>query len=216
MSEPIDLVVFDLGGVLVRIVRSWGEAHARAGLAPHPIAEDATFLARRASLLDALSVSRIAPAEYYAGVAEASSGVYTPDDIQRIHLAWHWAEYPGVDAAVEAIEAAGVLTGALSNTSAPHWPDLRGPDACYPTVARLRHAVASHLAGILKPDAMIYRAFQEASGVPAARLLFFDDLLENVEAARALGWRAERIDPTGDTAGQILAALHRHGVLTAC
>lgn len=32
MSEPVDLVVFDLGGVLVRIVRSWGKAHARAGV----------------------------------------------------------------------------------------------------------------------------------------------------------------------------------------
>ncbi|MBM4411216.1 MAG: HAD-IA family hydrolase [Chloroflexi bacterium] len=213
MSEPIDLVVFDLGGVLVQIVRAWGEAHARAGLTHHPIAEDAAFLARRAPLLNALSVGHIAPVEYYAGVAEASDGVYTPDDIQRSHLAWHWAEYPGVDAAVEAIEAAGVLTGALSNTSEPHWADLRGPDTRYPTVARLRHAVASHLAGILKPDTAIYRAFEEASGVPAARLLFFDDLPENVEAARSLGWRAERIDPAGDTAGQIWAALRQHGVL---
>lgn len=212
VSEPIDLVVFDLGGVLVQIVRSWGEAHARAGLPAHPIAADAAFLARRAPLLDALSVGHIAPDEYYTGVAEASRGVYSPDDVRRIHLAWHWAEYPGVDAVVEAIEASGVLTGALSNTSEPHWADLRGPESRYPTVARLRHAVASHLAGVLKPDPSIYRAFEETSGVPASRLLYFDDLAENVEAARSIGWRAERIDP-GDTAAQLLAALRRHGVV---
>lgn len=213
MTGPIDLVVFDLGGVLVQIVHSWAEAHARAALRPHPIAEDAAFLSRRASLLDALSLGRIAPDEYYAGVAAASGGVYTPDDARRIHLAWHWAEYPGVDAVVEEIEASGVLTGALSNTSAPHWADLRGPESRYPTVARLRYTVASHLAGALKPDATIYRALEDASGVSAARLLFFDDLPENVEAARSLGWRAERIDPAGDTAGQIWAALRQHGVL---
>ena len=213
MSEPIDLVVFDLGGVLVQIVRSWGEAHTRAGFPAHPIAEDAAFLARRAPFLDALSVGHIEADEYYAGVAGASRSIYTPDDVRRIHLAWHWAEYPGVDAVTTAIEAAGVLTGALSNTSEPHWADLRGPASRYPTVARLRHAVASHLAGVLKPDAAIYRAFEEASGVEASRLLFFDDIAENVEAARGLGWRAERIDPTGDTAAQLLAALRRHGVV---
>ncbi len=213
MSESIDLVVFDLGGVLVQIVHSWGEAHTRAGLSPHPIAQDAAFLAKRAPLLDALSVGRIAPAEYYTSVAQASGEIYTPDEVRRVHLAWHWAEYPGVDAVIKAVEASGVLTGALSNTSEPHWADLRGPEARYPTVARLRHAVASHLAGVLKPDPAIYRAFQNTSGVPASQLLFFDDVAENVEAARRLGWRAEQIDPTGDTAAQLQDALQRHGVL---
>ena len=213
MSEPIDLVVFDLGGVLVQIVHSWGEAHARAGFPPHPIAEDPAFLARRAPLLDALSVGHLSPADYYTGVAEVSGGIYTPDDVRRIHLAWHWAEYPGVNAVVAAIEASGVLTAALSNTSAPHWADLRGPASRYPTVARLRHAVASHLVGVLKPDPAIYRAIETASRVDASRLLFFDDLAENVEAARALGWRAERIDPMGDTAEQLLAALRQHHAL---
>lgn len=213
MDEHVDLVVFDLGGVLVRIVHSWAEAHERAGLPSHPVAEDPVFLARRAPLLDALSAGRIRADEYYEGVAAASLGIYTPDDVERIHLAWHWAEYPGVGSVVAAIEAAGVGTGALSNTSAPHWADLRGPGSRYPTVARLDHAVASHLAGVLKPDAAIYRAFEEATGVRGASLLFFDDLPENVEAARSLRWRAERVDPTRDTAPQLLEALRRHAVL---
>lgn len=212
-SEPVACVVFDLGGVLVQIARSWAEAHTRAGFPPHPIASDAGFLARHGTLVDAMSVGRLEPDAYYVGVAEASGGAYTADEVRRIHHAWHWAEYPGVDTVIAAIEAAGIATGALSNTSAPHWADLRGPQSRYPTVARLQHAVASHLAGVLKPDPAIYRAFEVTSGQPASRVLFFDDLPENVEAARALGWRAERIDPTGDTAAQLSAALRRHGVL---
>ena len=43
-------------------------------------------------------------------------------------------------------------------------------------------------------------------------ILFFDDAEENVQAARAVGWRAERIDPAGDTARQIAEALAQHGV----
>ncbi len=213
MKGPIGIVVFDLGGVLVQIVHSWGDAHARAGLPPHPITEDHAFLTRRAQLLDALSVGRLTAAGYYTGVAGASRGVYTPDEVERIHLAWHWAEYPGVDAVVEAIEGRGIATGALSNTSAPHWADLLDAAGRYPTVRRLQHRVASHLAGVLKPDASIYRAFEEASGHSGARLLYFDDVKENVEAARSLGWRAEQIDPAGDTAAQLLAALRHHGVV---
>lgn len=214
MTEPVACVVFDLGGVLVQIVRSWIEACTRAGIPPHPIASDATFLARRGTLVDAMSVGRLEPDAYYAATAEASGGVYAADDVRRIHAAWHWAEYPGVDAVVEAIEAAGIATGALSNTSAPHWADLRGPQSQFPTVARLQYAVASHLAGVLKPSPAIYHAFEAASGQPASLLLFFDDLPENVEAARALGWRAEQIDPMGDTAAQLMAAVQRHGVLS--
>ncbi|TAJ19925.1 MAG: hypothetical protein EPO65_05290, partial [Dehalococcoidia bacterium] len=126
-NGEIACVVFDLGGVLVQIVGSWAEAHERAGLAPHPIVSDAAFLQSRGASIDAMSTGRITPDDYYAAVAEASRGVYTPDDARQIHLAWHWAEYPGVDAVIEAIEAAGIATGALSNTSAPHWADLRGP-----------------------------------------------------------------------------------------
>ena len=44
-------------------------------------------------------------------------------------------------------------------------------------------------------------------------ILFFDDDPANVEAARARGWRAERIDAAGDTAAQLLDALRRHAVI---
>ncbi len=43
-------------------------------------------------------------------------------------------------------------------------------------------------------------------------MLFFDDAEENVRAARAVGWRAERIDPAGDTARQMTGALAEHDV----
>ncbi len=209
----VRVVAFDLGGVLVQIVGSWAEAHMRAGLAPNPCAEDPDFLARRAPLADEISRGRLTPDDYYRATAEASRGAYSANDIRRIHAAWHWAEQPGVDAVIEAIEATGIATGALSNTSEPHWADLRGPRALFPSVARLHHAVASHLVGALKPERAIYRAFEAACGVSGAGVLFFDDLEENVDAARALGWRAERIDPSRETGPQLWDGLRRHGVL---
>jgi FMN phosphatase YigB (HAD superfamily) len=43
--------------------------------------------------------------------------------------------------------------------------------------------------------------------------VFFDDLAENISAARACGWNAVHIDHTGDTAAQVLAGLRAHGAL---
>jgi FMN phosphatase YigB (HAD superfamily) len=66
--------------------------------------------------------------------------------------------------------------------------------------------------GLVKPDAEIYRAFERATGAAPGDVVFFDDLAENVDAARACGWDAVLVDHGGDTAAQVLAALRARGV----
>jgi FMN phosphatase YigB (HAD superfamily) len=65
---------------------------------------------------------------------------------------------------------------------------------------------------LAKPDEAIYRAYEKATGVAGAEIIFFDDLAENIEAARAAGWNAEQIDHTGDTAEQVRMLLSRYGI----
>jgi len=219
-EAPVRIVVFDLGGVLVRIVRSWGEAHAAAGLAPHPIVESVAFNAARAELAHAHQVGAMAPAAYFRAVAAASEGAYSAGDVESILEAWQSAEYPGVDEVVGEIERAGRATGALSNTNPVHWASLRpvagtlsGGAPRFPTVARLEHAHASHLLRLAKPDPTIYRAFERETRFAAGDVLFFDDLEENVAVARSVGWRAEVIDHSGDTAAQLRGWLRDYGVV---
>ena len=50
-------------------------------------------------------------------------------------------------------------------------------------------AISSHQVGTRKPDPAIYRHALATLGVPADRVLFFDDASGNVEAAQALGMR---------------------------
>jgi FMN phosphatase YigB (HAD superfamily) len=211
---PVDLVVFDLGGVLVRIVRSWTEAHARAGLPSHPITESAEFAARRAELAHAYGVAALTADAYLAAVAEASRGVYTPADVRRILELWQYAEYPRSGEVLDAVERAGVEAVALSNTNDTHWPVLRPASGvpAYPTVARFRRAYASHELGLAKPDPAVFAAVEADTGHAAAGILFFDDTAEYVEAARAHGWRAEVIDPLADPSAQLLALLQQYGV----
>jgi putative hydrolase of the HAD superfamily len=72
----------------------------------------------------------------------------------------------------------------LSNTNPIHWarmPELRDQfDRCF----------ASHLTGFMKPDREAYEHALRELRVAASSVYFFDDLLPNVEAARAVGINA--------------------------
>ena len=214
-EREIGLVVFDLGGVIVRIARSWGEAHELAGFLPHPVVESEQFVAERARLAREHQVGAIEPRDYYAAVAAISQGAYDAAGVEQIIHAWTRGEYPGVDEMLDALGARGVPTAALSNTNPPHWARLSPPNGVsteYPNVVRIERRYASHLMGLAKPDPAIYAAFETETGAEPSEILFFDDGEENVDAARERGWAAEVIDHTDDTAAQMLYQLDRYRV----
>jgi putative hydrolase of the HAD superfamily len=216
-APPVTLVCFDWGGVLLRIVRSFEEAVERAGLDLRPAARDPACVAARRLAAERYGVGDLETEAAFAAICAAMGDAYTPVEFARIHDAWLIEEYPGVGEVVERLLATpGVETALLSNTNDAHWrshlPGPAGEPARFPLVARLHHRHASHLLRLRKPDEAIYRALERRTGRRGAQILFFDDLHENIAAARACGWRAERIDHTGDTAAQIERGLVAHGV----
>ena len=66
--KPYDLVVFDLSGVLVQVVDSWADGHARAAIAGEP-PTDPDFEPRRLELSERRQRGELAVAEYYRLVA---------------------------------------------------------------------------------------------------------------------------------------------------
>lgn len=207
MNAP-RVVVFDLGGVVVRICRSWSEGCRAAGIAHRPQAEAHLSHPRVRDLLDAHQCGRLACADFHLGLAACMQHAYSPDELQAIHMAWTREDYPGIADVIDRIHIAGVDTACLSNTNASHWTILRTS----PGLARIRHQHASHLLGLAKPNPEIYRAFERATGYAAKDIVFFDDLAENVAAAQGCGWRAVQVDHTGDTATQVATELGRCGV----
>jgi FMN phosphatase YigB (HAD superfamily) len=221
-ASPETMVVcFDLGGVLIRICRSWGHACRAAGLAIRSLAATPAVEAAHGALLHRYSVGELTEAEWAEQMAKVTRGEYSADEHLRIHDAVTLDEYAGVGEIVDALHAAGVRTACLSNTTETHWGQLMHerrrtplPDRPrYPTVLRLQSHFASHLLHFAKPEPAIYRAFEAAMGCDASRILFFDDLPDNVTAARACGWRAERIDHTIETAPQLQRYLRAYGLL---
>jgi putative hydrolase of the HAD superfamily len=54
--------------------------------------------------------------------------------------------------------------------------------------------IESHHIGHVKPELQMFRVAQKAAGVHAHEILFTDDLMENVDAAKKVGWHAIQFD----------------------
>jgi glucose-1-phosphatase len=220
-AEKIQLVCFDLGGVLVRTCTAWSDL---CGITRLDVrgnsAGDAAERARR-ELVDALQAGDLSTEQWIMAMQEILGGLYTPAEISLLHEAVIIEEYAGVNAIVDELHRAGVHTACLSNTNDTHWAKLVHRDGemplpgepRYPTVQRLRSHHASHLLRFVKPAPAIYRAFEKVTGYAGPQILFFDDLAENVGAAREVGWCAEIIDPSAPTDVQLRRHLAAYGVL---
>lgn len=108
----------------------------------------------------------------YAEFAELWSDIFTPDERMLALAAGLKGRLPRF---------------ILSNTNPIHvefifqrFPAIRDFDG---------HAL-SHELGLLKPDPRIYAAVTRRFGLAPAATVFLDDILANVEGARAAGWQA--------------------------
>lgn len=214
-TDPIHCVVFDLGGVLVRLAGSWTRACEVIGLPVRGTADTPEARRARHEVVVAHEEGRLDHRGFLEGVVASVGGAYTIDEVDAIHRAWVLDPYPGIEALLHELRDEGVRTGVLSNTNDVHWREQLHGDRGLPP--RLRGPIdyphASHLLGVRKPSRAIYDRFAREVGLDASGLLFFDDLEDNVTGARAAGWRAERIDPSGDTAAQLRAHLSEAGLI---
>lgn len=212
-ESPIRCVCFDWGGVILRICRGFEEGVRAAGLDVREGVRDLELYAVRKRFSSDYQVGRIGTDAFFEGVSDSMSGLYTPQEIALIHDAWLLGEYPGVAGLVADLHATeGVSTAMLSNTNERHWARRLGD---FPTSGILHHQHASHLLGHCKPDEAIFRAFERETGFAPAEILFFDDLAENIEAARSAGWSGFVVDHTGDTASQMRACLKDYKILSS-
>jgi putative hydrolase of the HAD superfamily len=104
----------------------------------------------------------------------------------------------------------GYAVGMLSN-NVPVLCDRVRED---PRAARIERFVFSNEIGARKPDAVAFMALAEAMGLAPHDVVFVDDAAANVEAARALGFRALLLDTPPAFAARWRAALPELAHLT--
>jgi putative hydrolase of the HAD superfamily len=208
MTGSIRVVCFDIGGVVVRICRSWTEGCAAAGLEARRPSLWEHAKAARLALVRRHQIGRIDGTTFAREISALWGGLYSPAEIMGIHRAWLLDEYEGIGDLIESVHRAGLETAALSNTCHEHWCRMGE----YPAVMRIHHLLPSHQLGLQKPDPLMYRRAEQRLGHRGAEIIFFDDKLKNIDAARTAGWHAEAIDPSTSTVPQITDALGARGI----
>jgi glucose-1-phosphatase len=196
-----DALLFDLGRVVLDI--DFGKAIAcwagHAGCEPGDIVK--RFV--RAEAYRDHEVGKISDADYFETL-RAALGVKLSD--AQFLEGWNaifTGEMPDI-APLLARAAKRLPLYVFSNTNNAHVEYFS--EAYADLLGHFREIFLSSSIGLRKPDAAAYDHVVKAIGVPAPRILFFDDLAENVEGARARGLRAVQVTSSDDVA-RALAAL---------
>jgi len=206
MNSPLsptsaDALLFDLGRVVLDI--DFGKAlacwAAHAGCQPADIA--AKFV--RQDSYRQHEIGGIDDAAYFESL-RTSLGIGISD--AALLEGWNAifaGEMPGIAALLKRA-ATRLPLYAFSNTNRPHVEHFS--KAYADVLSHFREIFLSSTIGLRKPDAAAYDHVVKAIGVPAPRIVFFDDSAENIEGARARGLTAVHVTSPDDVA-KALAAL---------
>jgi len=195
-----DALLFDLGRVVLDIdfnktLDCWA---GHAGCKP----DDIVGRFARDDVYQRHERGEISDAEFFANL-RASLGIELSD--AQFLEGWNAlfaGEMPGI-APLLARAAGRVPLYAFSNTNGAHVEHFT--EAYAGVLGHFREMFLSSTIGLRKPDAAAYDHVVKAIGVPASRIVFFDDLAENIDGARARGLTAVQVTSPDDVARALTA-----------
>ena len=180
-AMPIKAVFFDMGGVLLRTEdrsgrRRWEQ---RFGLPEWGLSE-AVFNSEPACRA---TIGQGSQPEIWAHVSERF-GLSEAELTELRRDFWNGDRFDERLIAFVASLRPRYRTGIITNA----WPDAREFLSRHEFIrAAFETLIISAEIGVAKPDSGIYQAALEAFALAPDEAVFVDDVLENVEAARALG-----------------------------
>ena len=206
MSQPplvpgaADALLFDLGRVVLdidfnKVLACWAGHAGRepASLAGRLVADDNFKRHERGEIEDA---------EFFAGL-RGSLGIDVTDAqfLEGWNLIFN-GEIPGMSALL-ARASQRLPLYAFSNTNRPHVEHFSRAYAG--VLGHFREIFLSSTIGLRKPDAAAYDHVVKAIGMPAGRIVFFDDSAANIEGARSRGLIGVHVTSPEDVAGALAA-----------
>ena len=195
-----DALLFDLGRVVIDIdfnktLACWaGHAGCEVAQLVGRFSPDQTF--RRHE------TGEISDAEFFESL-RVSLGIKLSD--AQFLDGWNSifvGEVPGM-ARLLARAAKRLPLYAFSNTNAAHVEHFS--QAYADVLGHFREIFLSSSIGLRKPDAAAYDHVVRAIGVPASRIVFFDDLAENITGAQARGLIGVHVTSPDDVADALAA-----------
>ena len=198
MGAGIDVVLFDLGGVLIDF----------GGVAPmrelSGIESDDELWRRWLTCRWVRSFERgdCTPEEFAAGVVSDWELPIDADEYLDSFANWLGGPIDGAEEVVGATRAV-VPVGCLSNTNALHWDHHF---ARWPLLDGFDYRFLSFELGLLKPDRELFERVAELLPYPTPRILFLDDNTLNVDGAEAAGFTAVQVRGVAEAEAALVAA----------
>lgn len=179
-----DVILFDLGGVLM----NFGGLARLAELAGKK--QDAALRTRWISSewVTAFERGACTAVEFAQGIVNDLELDLTPAAFLDDFSQWSAGPFAGSLDLVRSLHGT-IAMGCLSNTNSVHWQ--RHLDH-WGIVQYFDWTFTSHELGMMKPDPAVFRHVIRTIGTTPDRLLFLDDVDENVQAARASRMRSEQ------------------------
>ena len=186
-SQNIQVLLFDLGGVLV----DFSGVRDIAALLPAP-ASPSEIMDRwnRCPLSQAFGLGELSAEDYIARFVREWEIDLEPSGFLEEYRSWSRCLLPGAKELLASLRPRFRLA-ALSNSNELHW-DRNTNDIGVTELFEV--AISSHQVGLRKPDPAIYRLALDRLRVSPDAVVFFDDLKPNVTAASALGIRAFQVE----------------------
>lgn len=197
----VDLVLFDLGGVLI----DFGGVEAMAELAGITDTDEVWRRWLSCEWVRSFERGGCSAEEFAAGVAADWQLPIDGPAFLDAFAGWVAGALPGADGLVAEVRAV-TRVGCLSNTNPVHWVRW----GAWPVLEQLEYRFLSYELGLVKPDRELFDAVAAAVPFERERVLFLDDNQINVDGALDAGFQAAVAKgPEGAR-----AALVERGVLT--
>ena len=174
----VDAIIFDIGNVLLR----FDFTRTIKRIAPFCSTAPAAILELLEPWKLDLESGRVSGSDFLNEVTRVLGYSGSRAELQSAWQEIFSANLPMHDL-VASLSSLKVPLYLLSNTNSLHADYFLSE---YPVFAHFTNAVYSHEAGLMKPDIAIYHHALEKFKLTAPNTLFIDDLLPNIEAARAV------------------------------
>jgi glucose-1-phosphatase len=192
--EKVKVLLFDLGNVVMNVsfanvLETWGK---HASVSPE-------ILKARFALDDFYEgheCGKTTGEDYFDSLRQSLGINLSHAQFEEGWNAIFVGEVPGIREVLEKAKQHFPLYG-FSNTNRTHWNYFKTQNS--ELAAYFQKFFTSFELGQRKPDRAAFEAVSSAIAVKPEEILFFDDLLENVEGARAAGFQAVHVQSIADT-----------------
>jgi putative hydrolase of the HAD superfamily len=193
LSSPVKALLFDIGGVVIdydfnRVFARWAADSKRSvELIQSRFSFDHAF--------EAFERGEIEATDYFDSL-RTTLGIDISD--RQFEDGWNRVYIGEIDGMAELLEFAGrkLPIYALTNSNAVHkkvWSTQFSR-----ILSRFRTVFNSSDIGSRKPDPEVFHFIADATGVDLHQMVFYDDLVENIAGAQAVGMKTVHVTSISD------------------